>query len=130
MVNVDISKVLSVLAELKERHWLIVFGICLGSALFALGRYSVNPADPEFACTEVEKERKRLKGEVTSLKSKNTLLDGQVTKAQDSCDTRLRTQLTTQLKACSERVSKKLKAERDVFLKFKCDNCKRLGKCK
>ena len=130
MVSVDISKVLSALTELKERHWLIVFGICLGAALFALGRHSVNSADPASACTGVEKEKIRLKGEVKSLTSKNTLLNEQVNKAQDACDTRLRTQLTAQLKACSERVSKKLKAERDVFLKFKCDNCKRLGKCK
>ena len=108
---------------------IVLLILCTASS-FWVGRRTTPISDEDFVCrTQISKLEAKTQ-EVKGLRTQNAVLAKQTQELQDTCDARLRSLLKRQREMCEVQITERLSTERESFIMFKCDNCKRLGKCK
>lgn len=98
--------------------------------IFIGGRATVSLPPKNQYCASYLKEIERLKKEVEYLKEKVALLQEQLSNCEQECASRVRFAIDQKDKNMKDELAKQITKLKDSFLQFKCENCKKLGRCK
>lgn len=104
--------------------------VCALVCSFWLGRTSHEVPPKSEICRDYIEEISLLKTHISNLEDKIKLLEAQLERCRKECDARIRTKLDAKEVECTSLISEKLKDVKENYIHFKCQNCKKLGRCK
>lgn len=122
------SKVTPFVTKLKSDPPILL--VCTLVCSFWLGRMTHEPPLKAEICKEYTDEIEVLRVHISNLEDKLKLLESQLDRCRKECDERVRTKLDIKERECEESLSKRIAQVKENYIHFKCQNCKRLGRCK
>ena len=98
--------------------------------IFIGGRATVSLPPKDEYCVSYLREIERLKKEIAHLKSKVALLESQIDNCESECASRVRATIDEKDAEMKKELARQITKLKESFIGFKCDNCKKLGRCK